>query len=815
MPRKISRDGIAAPLGRDILRHVKYSLGKEPEDRTPSDVYHALALSVRDRLLEGMLSTEERYRAASAKRLCYLSLEFLIGRALGTNLLNLGLLEAAEEAARTLGADLAALREEERDAALGNGGLGRLAACFLDSLATRDLPGFGYGLFYQFGLFKQEMENGYQKELPDDWLAGGNPWLVERRDEAILVPLYGRVTPGVDLMGGYNPMWVDWRLIVGVPYDMPVAGFGGRTVNYLRLFAAKPSSQFDVQIFNEGDYIKAVSEKIAVESVSKILYPSDTVWTGRELRLVQEYFLVACTLRDIFRRYLKTHKEFDAFPDQVAIHLNDTHPSLAVAELMRLLVDEYGLDWEHAWDITNRSLAYTNHTLLPEALEKWPVSLLGLVLPRHLEIIYEINRRFLEQVARRWPGENGRLAELSLVEERPEKQIRMAHLAVVGAHSVNGVSELHTRLLKESVLPGFHQLWPERFNNKTNGITPRRWLLKANPGLAGLITGRIGPKWITDLDLLRQLEPLADEPEFQREFLAVKQVNKSTLAGVIAETTGVSVNPEGLFSIQAKRIHEYKRQLLNLLNIVHDYLVMVEDGLFPPGPKTCVFAGKAAPGYWIAKQIIKLIGNVAGVINADRRTRGMLKVVFVPDYRVSLAERIISAADLSEQISTAGKEASGTGNMKFALNGALTMGTLDGANIEILAEVGRENIYIFGLTSEEVADRLARGHDAWALYRETPALKRVLDAITTDRFSAQEPGIFGWIRRKLLDEGDPYLHLADFEAYHQAQRRALADYQDRPAWARRAILNVARLGRFSSDRTIAEYAKDIWQIKAV
>ncbi|HSO66956.1 MAG TPA: glycogen/starch/alpha-glucan phosphorylase, partial [Desulfatirhabdiaceae bacterium] len=616
--------------------------------------------------------------------------------------------------------------------------------------------------------------------------------------------------------GNYNPMWLDWRVIIGVPHDIPVVGYGGQTTNYLRLYSATASSDFDIQIFNAGDYFKAVEQKIGSENISKILYPSDTVNTGKELRLIQEYFLIACSLRDIFKRFLENHSSFDQFSEKVQIQLNDTHPALAVVELMRILVDEQAIEWERAWNITQQTLAYTNHTLLSEALEKWPVSLIEHVLPRHMQIIYEINFRFLAEVAAKWPGDTDRLSRMSIIEETPEKQVRMAHLAIVGSHSTNGVSVLHTQLLKSSLASDFHDMWPLRFNNKTNGITQRRWLLKANPKLSELLNQTIGNGWIRHLDKLKQLEGYATDPAFQEAFRQVKRANKERLEKNIFETTRIRINPDSIFDIQAKRIHEYKRQLLNVMHIIHQYLSIIEDGREPENPKTYIFAGKAAPGYWAAKQIIKLIHNVSDIVNRDPRTGGLLKVVFIPDYRVSLAEKIIPAADISEQISTAGKEASGTGNMKFSLNGALTVGTLDGANIEIEAEVGKENIYIFGLKADEIMKlKTSNSYRPLDYYLSNDSIRRVMDALWDNRFCTQEPGLFRWIYYHILEKGDEYFHLADFPSYVQIHEMIQIDYSHPTQWIRKAILNVARMGFFSSDRTISEYARDIWQAEPV
>jgi starch phosphorylase len=802
---------------QDALRyHARYSLGRENAELTPAELYRAASLAVRDWAVEGMLRSERRYREARAKRAYYISMEFLTGRLLSNNLINLGLYERCRDALGGAGGGLEALAECEPDPALGNGGLGRLAACFLDSLATHGMPGFGYGINYEFGLFRQAIADGHQHEKPDHWLAGGTPWQIVRPEEACLVPLYGRVEHERDARGGYNPMWLDWHVVVGVPCDVPVVGWGGHTVNVLRLFSARSSDEFDMAVFNAGDYIRAVEQKVRSETISKVLYPSDSMEAGRELRLVQEYFLVACAVRDILRRFLATGAPLDGLAAQVAIQLNDTHPALTVAELMRVLVDEQGVAWERAWAITTATIGFTNHTLLPEALEKWPVPLLERVLPRHLQIIYEINRRFLEEVAGARPGDGARLERMSIIEERSPKQVRMAHLAIVGSHSVNGVARIHSDLLRHALLPDFHDLWPERFNNKTNGITQRRWLRCANPELAELLTEAAGDAWITDLRSLRRLEPRAEDPGFQDRFLEVKGAKKRQLASLIADRCRVHVDPASLFDVQAKRIHEYKRQLLNVMHIIHLYLALVEDGADLTAPRTCIFAGKAAPGYHAAKRIIKLIHSVADVVNRDPRVRGRLRVAFLPDYRVTVAERLIPAADLSEQISTAGTEASGTGNMKFALNGALTIGTLDGANIEIAEEVGAENFFSFGLTVPEAeALRAAGSHRPWERYHGSAAAKRVMDALDGDRFCPGEPGLFRWIHHSLLDGGDRYLHLADLEGYIAAQRRAAEAFTDRTRWATMAILNVARMGKFSSDRAVAEYASEIWGIRPV
>ena len=802
-------------LRDSILRHVRYTLARPDGHFVARELLKPLSLAIRDHQIDRLLETEKRYRDQDVKRLYYLSMEFLMGRWLSDNLCNLGLNGPCRAVLAELGIELDDVLEVELDAGLGNGGLGRLAACFLESLATMSMPGFGYGIDYEYGLFRQEIVGGHQRERPDVWKAGGTPFYIERPHELCAVPIYGRMEHSRDSEGNRRQRWVDARIVVGVPNDMPVAGLGGRTVNYLRLFTARASQVFDIEIFNRGDYIRAIEQKIASENISRVLYPSDSVMSGKELRLLQEYFLVACSLKDIIRRYLASHSGFDLFPDKVAVQMNDTHPSLSVAELMRLLIDEYEVDWDQAWEITQATLGYTNHTLLPEALERWPVSLLERVLPRHMEIIFGINHQFLRTVARRWPTEVERQSRMSIIEEAPEKQVRMAHLAIVGSHAVNGVSGLHTELLKTSLVPDFAALWPERFSNKTNGVAPRRWLLKANPDLAGLLTRTVGESWITDLEQVRGMEKLARDAAFQRDFQEIKRHNKERLAREILAATAVSIDPASMFDVHVKRIHEYKRQLLNAMRIIHEYLCIVEDGVEPRVPRSYIFAGKAAPGYWAAKQIIKLINNVAQVVNTDPRVKELIKVVFVPDYRVSLAEIIIPAADLSQQISTAGMEASGTGNMKLAMNGALTLGTLDGANIEIMEEVGEANIYTFGLTPDDIRWYHEHGnYNPRELCNTDPVLRRVMESLASDRFCPDERGLFRWIVDEILDRGDRYFLMADLPSYLQASRLAEADYQKPEVWAEKAILNIARTGRFSSDRTIREYARDIWRIKS-
>ena len=765
-------------------------------------------------LVEKMVATEARFDRFGEKKLYYLSLEYLIGRSLENNLFNLGIFDACREFLAENGIELELLFDEETDAGLGNGGLGRLAACFLDSMATLGMPGYAYGINYEFGLFRQQIKDGYQVEQPDNWRREISPWLIARPEEACVIPVYGRIEPRIDRAGEYRPLWIDYQVIVGIPSDLPITGFKSQSVNHVRLFAASASNEFDIHIFNSGDYVKAVEQKMLTEAVSKVLYPSDAAKSGRELRLLQEYFFVACAIRDITRSFFARGEDIHDFPSKVAIQLNDTHPTLAIAELMRIFVDRYDLPWDLAWEITRETVAYTNHTLMPEALERWPVELLRRLVPRHLEIIYEINRRFLaEAISISGDGPDAS-RKISIIEDGNEPQVRMAHLAIVGSHSVNGVSKLHSELIKTHLVPELYSLWPQRFSNKTNGVTQRRWLLMANPGLARLLDETIGTGWRVDLEQTRELERFADDQEFQRRFAAVKRANKERLATIVHRIGGIDIDPASILDVQAKRIHEYKRQLLMILGIVHEYLALVEESVEPATPRTYLFAGKAAPGYHAAKTIIKLINNLAGVINNDARTHGLIKVVFVPDYRVSLAEKIIPAADVSEQISTAGTEASGTGNMKFAMNGALTVGTLDGANIEIREAVGTDNIFVFGLTASAIGQmRTERSYSPREYYANQPALRRVLDALASDLFCPREPDLFRLIADNLLDRDD-YFVAADFASYLDTQQLIAGEYVQPALWARKAILNVARIGRFSSDRTVAEYAREIWHLTA-
>jgi starch phosphorylase len=816
MTEKLQKTAVSGPdWGSRLQARLHDQFAKSLRNATPDELFRAAAGVLRPILVDGMLHTSERFQARDAKAVYYLSMEFLLGRSLSNNLYNLGLYGPMESAFADLGLRLSDVLEVESDAALGNGGLGRLAACYLDSLATLHMPGYGYGINYEYGLFRQEIEDGHQREKPDFWASEHSPWLIEHLDQAYTIPLYGRIEHGTDRKGRYNPMWMDWQVLIGVPHDLPIVSQDGQTINFLRLFSARASDDFDVTIFNEGDYMRAVERKMHSETVSKVLYPSDAVASGKELRLTQEYFLVACSVRDIFRRFLPRHSDPRSLATRAAIQLNDTHPALTVAELMRTLIDEHDIVWEEAWDITQAVCGYTNHTLMPEALEKWSVDLFERVLPRHLQIIYEINHRFLQAVSRRWPGEQGRLERMSLIEEGPQRMVRMANLSIVGSHAVNGVAALHSELVKTDLVPDFHEFFPGRFSNKTNGVTPRRWLRHANPGLSAWITERIGEGWHRDLRELRGLERFVSDPDSQKEFQAVKLANKRRLARVITEKTGIRVDPAALFDVQVKRMHEYKRQLLHVMGVIDEYFQIIEDDHTPTVPRVHIFAGKAAPGYYMAKLIIKLINSVANAINQDTRVSDSLKIVFLPDYKVSLAEIIIPGADLSEQISTAGTEASGTSNMKFALNGALTIGTLDGANVEMLEEVGADNMFIFGHKTEEVRSLRAAGYYPWNWCSRNFRIRRILDSLAGSRFCPGEPGLFDPIYRTLLDHGDHYLHIADFASYIDAQALVSLTFAEPATWSAKAILNVARMGKFSSDRSIQEYAKDIWGIQSV
>ncbi|MBX3248578.1 MAG: glycogen/starch/alpha-glucan phosphorylase [Myxococcales bacterium] len=799
-------------LQRAVLDHLFYTCGKDLPFATRDDTYRAMAHTVRDRLIHRWIQTQRAHHEADVKRAYYLSAEFLLGRALADNLHKLGLWKVAEAGLRRYDVELNDVLETEHDPGLGNGGLGRLAACFLDSMATLGVPGMGYGIRYEFGIFEQLIRDGWQLESPDAWAALGNPWEIPRHEFTQPVRFYGHVEHSRTDDGRTIARWVGGTEVLGVPYDMPIAGYGNDTVITLRLWSARASKLLDFERFNRGEYQAAVDDKVIGETISKVLYPNDVPPEGKELRLKQQYFFVACSIADILRRYKRTRKTFDDLPKKVAIQLNDTHPAIAVAELMRVLVDVEGLTWEEAWNITRQTVAYTNHTLLAEALEKWPVSLFERLLPRHLEIIYEINARFLREVHVFAKGDVGRVRRMSIVEEGGEKQIRMAHLAVVGSHSVNGVAELHSHLLRERVLKDFAELWPDRFNNKTNGVTPRRWLLSANPKLADAITARIGNGWVKDLRRLEELDAYADDAAFHEELRAIKRDNKVKLAKIIAKRCQVTVDPDSIFDIHIKRLHLYKRQLLNALHIAWLYWRLKDDPSADIVPRTFLFAGKAAPGYWMAKKIIKLVGDLGKVINDDPVMRDRIKVVFLPNYSVSLAERMFPAADVSEQISTAGKEASGTGNMKFQMNGALTVGTLDGANVEIRERVGAENFFLFGLTAEEVDALDSRGYRPSAYISESPRLRRAIESIRDGFFSPEDPGRFHDLVQELTG-WDTYKHCADFDAYADAQAEVDRVYRDQTEWTRRVIKNIAHSGHFSSDRTIREYARDIWGIE--
>ena len=813
-------DAPDAVLRSLILRHLTSTLARHPSTATSRDWWVATALAVRDTIHERLIATQAVHNEQNVRRIYYFSLEYLMGRLFGNNLLATGLLGAAEAALKGLGQDFEKIRESEVDMGLGNGGLGRLAACFLDSLATQDYPALGYGIYYEFGLFKQSFVDGHQVEAPDNWIIFGSPWEVVRPEYTQEVRLFGRVENVFDDRGNYRPRWVDTKTILGVPHDIPTAGFGTQTVNLLRLWASKSTEDFDLAAFNSGGYVDAVREKAVGETISKVLYPNDKTENGKELRLVQQYFFVACSLRDIIRRHLRTSgNSWDNFSAKVAVQLNDTHPAIAIVELMRILVDEEGFLWERAWAIINATFAYTNHTLLPEALERWSVPLFERVLPRHLQIIYEINSQHMNAVEARWPGDDEKKRTCSIIDEHGPKMVRMAHLSVVGSHAVNGVAALHTALLKKDLFPEFDALFPGKFQNKTNGVTPRRWLLKCNPRLATLITrtlpGKAATDWPRNLDLLRGLEKSADSAAFQSEFMAIKRANKADLAAVIKAECGVTVSPDAIFDVQIKRLHEYKRQHLNLLHILSLYRRLLQNPALDLLPRVFIFGAKAAPGYDVAKNIIRAINTIGARINADERIGGKLKVVFLPNYRVSLAEKIIPAADVSEQISTAGKEASGTGNMKLLANGALTIGTLDGANVEIEEEVGAENIFIFGLTAQQVEALWSKGYNPWDYYHADEELRAVVDWLGSDYWTPGESGAFAAVHDSLLKHGDPFLVLVDFRAYCEAQAKVDAAYRDKARWAKAAILNTARVGKFSSDRTIREYAEQIWKLPAV
>jgi glycogen phosphorylase len=789
-------------------RHLEFDNVLDPADAGPRERFEAFARSVRDLLSRRWIQTESSYARANAKRIYYLSMEFLIGRALASNVTNLLLERIAKQAVEKVGLDWGALLEQEPDAGLGNGGLGRLAACFLDSMATLQLPAMGYGLRYEYGMFRQVFRDGWQQELPDNWLQRQDPWEVARPSEKVEV----RLNCSYEVRGGRLRAIVGKpSTLIGVPFDRPVVGYGGKTVNTLRLWAASATDYFNFQEFSHGEFVGAVAESLEAASLTRVLYPDDSTSTGQGLRFVQEYFLVACSLADLIRRFRRGNLDWSALPDKAAIQMNDTHPALAVTELMRILLDDAGLEWEHAWDLTQRTLAYTNHTLLPEALEKWPVAWFEALLPRHLEIIYEINRRLLDSVRSRFPDDDGRVRRVSLIDEDSPKHVRMANLAIVGSHSTNGVAALHSELLRTTTAKDLAEMYPERFSNKTNGVTPRRWLLLANPSLAELITDAIGDSWITDLGELRRLTLLAGDEGFRELFRGAKRAAKARFAHWLQSRLGVSVDPDSIFDSQIKRVHEYKRQLLNALRIVVLYNRLRQNPSLEMAPRTFFFAGKAAPACRLAKLIIKFIHNLATTIDADRAIRGRIKVLYLPEYDVSLAQRLIPASDVSNQISTAGYEASGTSNMKFMMNGALTLGTRDGATIEMAQEVGEERLFLFGLTAAQVTDSRPWYDPRWHYIHE-PETRAALDLIRSGHFSRNEPGVFEPLLDTLLTSGDHYMHLADLRSYLEADERVRELYANPDEWALMAILNVAGSGRFSSDRTIADYAAEIWKV---
>ncbi len=799
----------------DVLKsfatHLAYSGGRDIAHANGIDLYQALALSVRDRLMPQWLKTQNTYEKSGSKQVNYLSLEFLLGRALSNNMVNLNISDAVVDALKEIGLSFNSIEELEVDAGLGNGGLGRLAACFLDSLATLEYPAYGYGIRYEFGIFRQTIEDGWQTEHPDEWLKNGFPWEVARPEVMYPVRFGGHVEI-LNTAEGKTYNWVDAETIYGMAYDVPIVGYGGTTVNTLRLWSSIPSEDFDFQDFNQGDYIESVKDKMDAENISKVLYPNDELYLGKELRLKQQYFFVTCSLHDIITRFKKSNKSWDQFSDFAAIQLNDTHPSIAVAELMRMLIDEEHLAWERAWDITVKTLGYTNHTLMPEALEKWPTDMMERLLPRHMQIIYEINHRFLEVVSGMCSLDD--LQKLSIIEEGAHKQVRMANLAIIGSHATNGVAALHSDLIRKTLVPELAKVFPERFNNKTNGITQRRWLLSANPKLAELITKEIGDNWITDLSHIRKIQKLEKKTEFLTALSQVKRDNKVRFAQFAKDTYGWDINPDSIFDVQIKRIHEYKRQLLNALQIMMHYLDIKRGNPEDFIPRTYIIGGKSAPGYKRAKLIIKLINNMSTIINNDSTIQGKIKLYFLPNYRVSLAEKIIPATDVSEQISTAGTEASGTGNMKFMINGALTLGTLDGANIEIAEEAGFENTFIFGLNADGAEEQL-RDYRPWEIYNEDEQIKECIDTLFSDRFSLLEPGLFSEIKDTLLSQADKYLHLADLKDYYNIQRKVEETYKDQDRWMSMVLHNIAGGGKFSSDRTIHEYAREIWNLEQV
>jgi starch phosphorylase len=797
-------------LAASFLDNLFFVQGRPRDRATVNDLYMALAHTVRDRLVERWIQTIVNYRSQDVRVVCYLSAEFLTGPHLANNLINLGIYEEAEEAMRKLGLDLETLIEQEEEPGLGNGGLGRLASCFMDSMATLDIPAIGYGIRYEYGIFDQEIQNGWQVETTDKWLRLGNPWALERPEDAVEVKFGGHTEAYVDPKGQYGVRWIPQRVVRGIPHDTPILGYRTNTANTMRLWSAQAVESFDFETFNTGDFFGAVADKVASENISKILYPNDEEIQGKQLRLEQQFFFVSCSLQHILQIHKAQDRPLEDLHRKFAVQMNDTHPAIAVAELMRLLVDENHMDWEKAWNVTTHTLSYTNHTLLPEALEQWPVPLFGSLLPRHLEIILEINRRHLEAVRAKYPGDDDRLRSLSLIDERGERCVRMAHLAVVGSHAVNGVAELHTELLKAKVLHDFYELTPEKFTNKTNGVTPRRWMVLSNPSFARLLTTRLGPGWIHDLEKLRRLESMVDDSELTYEWRTIKTQNKRRLAAYIHHDLGLTVDPDSMFDVLVKRLHEYKRQHLQVLHILTLYKRIQHNPDVDIQPRTFIFGGKAAPGYRMAKLIIKLIHSVAEVVHGDSRVRDRIKVIFLPDFNVTRAQRVYPAADLSEQISLAGKEASGTGNMKFAMNGALTIGTLDGANIEIREEVGAENFFLFGLTAQEVEQRKAAGYNPREFYESNAMLREIIDSLAAGEFSHGDRSLFEPLIQSLMTRDD-YMLFADYQAFIDCQDNVSRTYRDHDRWTRMSIHNVARMGKFSSDRSIRDYSADIWK----
>lgn len=800
-------------LAERALFHLKYSRGKDLRAATTFDKMMCFSHAVRDMAVDGFIATQRQYLDQDVRRVNYLSMEYLIGKMLVNNVYSLGIEKISAEALKPLDISVEEIMELDVEAGLGNGGLGRLAACYLDSLATKELPAFGYGIRYEHGIFRQEFENGWQRERPDEWLTLGYPWELIRPEYTLPVCVYGRVKKNFVPGRGAQDVWEDWQMFEAVPYDVPIIGYHVNTVNMLRLWKSQPAEGFRLDVFNQGDYVRAVEEKNWAENVSKVLYPSDYTYAGKELRLIQEYFLASCSVRDIIRRYKKTHNNFDRFAEKNVIQLNDTHPTLAIVELMRVLHDEERIPWDKAWEITVNTFCYTNHTLLAEALEKWTVDLLQRVLPRHIQIIFEINYRFLQKVEIDFPGDGELMRKVSLVEEGPHKQIRMANLSVVGSRKVNGVSALHSELLRTQTMPEFDKIYPGKFCNVTNGITHRRWLIKANPALSELVASKIGEEWKSDLSLIGAFEQYASSKAVQKRFMEIKRENKKALSNTIRELTGYQVSPDSLFDVQIKRLHMYKRQLLKAMHIIYLYNKIKENPKAKIQPRTFIFAAKAAPAYQMAKLVIKLINTLADTINSDVDVAGRLKIVFLPDYNVSLAEKIIPAADVSEQISTAGLEASGTGNMKLSLNGALTVGTWDGANIEIAQHVGEDNIFIFGLRTEELAVLRRKGYSPLSYAEKSADLKKVVEAIRDNVFDPSQPHLFKEIYNDITEHGDYYFYLADFESYIQCNEAVDALYASPSKWAEKAILNVARMGWFSSDRSIQDYCDQIWHLE--